>query len=374
MCLSPGLCAGVSFNVFKNTQPNTPSWNIMGMMNNCWYTIRPEIRDDKESNCSVLYFRHPCEPGTGRGGWMKPSTENRIENVKHEAASPQKQFTRDEIEKHNKVNDCWIVINGKIYDATSVLDWHPGGQAPIMAHAGRVHADTTDEFESIHDDYAEQKLSECALGVVTEKAMGYIKKQSEDAAKEQANSRKKSSETVFDRCRWDAVQFRDKKQLSKDTRRYTFTLPPDAKKLGLGTCQHLQLGFHFSDRLVVRPYTPTRPVFEREEDGTFDLVVKTYAPDQSQPGGTMSNILDCLRPGEEVEVKGPTGEIKYIGQGKFTIDEKEYHFRNVSLVLGGSGITPGYQLISRILRAKELCETEDKTTIKQHAFRFGIVT
>lgn len=27
-----------------------------------------------------------------------------------------------------------------------------------MAHAGRVHADTTDEFESIHDDYAQQKL------------------------------------------------------------------------------------------------------------------------------------------------------------------------------------------------------------------------
>lgn len=28
-----------------------------------------------------------------------------------------------------------------------------------MAHAGKVHADTTNEFESIHDDYAEQKLS-----------------------------------------------------------------------------------------------------------------------------------------------------------------------------------------------------------------------
>lgn len=164
--------------------------------------------------------------------------------------------------------------------------------------------------------------TECALGVVTEKAMGYIKKLSEDVAKEKANSLKKSSKTVFNRRRWNAVQFRDKKQLSKDTRRYTFKLPPDAKKLGLSTCQHLQLGFHFSDRLIVRPYTPTRPVFEREEDGTFDLVVKTYAPDQSQPGGTMSNILDCLRPGEEIEIKGPTGEIKYIGQGKFTIDEK----------------------------------------------------
>lgn len=90
---------------------------------------------------------------------MQPSTENQMEKIKHEVASPQKQFTREEIEKHNEENDCWIVVNGKVYDATSVLDWHPGGKAPIMAHAGKVHVDTTDEFESIHDDYAEQKLS-----------------------------------------------------------------------------------------------------------------------------------------------------------------------------------------------------------------------
>jgi nitrate reductase (NAD(P)H) len=141
-------------------------------------------------------------------------------------------------------------------------------------------------------------------------------------------------------------------------------LPEGTKKLGLGTCQHLQLGFHFSDRLIVRPYTPTRPVFEREEDGTFDLVVKTYAPDQFQPGGTMSNILDCLRPGEEIEVKGPSGEIRYMGQGRFLVDDREYHFRNVSLVLAGSGITPGYQLISHILRAKDQGMEEDKTNIK----------
>lgn len=130
------------------------------MMNNCWYTVRPEIQVSKGGNESAaLVFRHPTEPATGTGGWMQPSTENRIEEVKHEASSPQKQFTRDEIEKHCKEDDCWIVINGKVYDATSVLSWHPGGKATIMGHAGRAHADTTEEFESIHDDYAQQKLT-----------------------------------------------------------------------------------------------------------------------------------------------------------------------------------------------------------------------
>ncbi|KAI7972189.1 hypothetical protein EIK77_001755 [Talaromyces pinophilus] len=46
------------------------------------------------------------------------------------------------------------------------------------------------------------------------------------------------------------------------------------------------------------------------------------------------------------------------------IDGKEYHFRNISLILGESGITPGYQLIARILCSKDEGEEEDKTKIK----------
>jgi nitrate reductase (NAD(P)H) len=109
----------------------------------------------------------------------------------------------------------------------------------------------------------------------------------------------------------------------------------------------------------VRPYTPVRPVTKGAEDSSFDLVVKTYFPDEHQPGGTMSNILDCLREGEEIELKGPTGEIRYQGNGRFVIDDKEYTFDNLSLILGGSGITPGYQVIARILKNKT-----DKTKIK----------
>lgn len=129
------------------------------MMNNCWYIVRPETINNPDTGSLSLLFRHPVEPGTGKNGWMKPSTEAQIESIKHEVSAPQKQFTREEIEKHNKEDDCWLVINGKVYDATSVLTWHPGGKAPIMAHAGKAVADTTDEFESIHDDYAEKKLS-----------------------------------------------------------------------------------------------------------------------------------------------------------------------------------------------------------------------
>lgn len=128
------------------------------MMNNCWYKVKPQVTETPETNELLLTFRHPCEPGTGQGGWMKQSVENQMEQVKREAAAPHKQFTREEIEKHSSEKDCWIVINDKVYDATSVLSWHPGGMTPILAHAGRVHIDTTDAFESIHDDFAQSKL------------------------------------------------------------------------------------------------------------------------------------------------------------------------------------------------------------------------
>jgi nitrate reductase (NAD(P)H) len=146
------------FNVFKNTQPKEPNWNVMGMMNNCWYVVKPSIIQDSDSDTPSILFRHPVEPGTADGGWMKPSVENQIASAKQEAGAPQKQFTRKEIEKHDKEDDCWVVVDGKVYDATSVLDWHPGGKAAVLGHAGKVHAETSNEFESIHDGYAYQKL------------------------------------------------------------------------------------------------------------------------------------------------------------------------------------------------------------------------
>jgi len=111
--------------------------------------------------------------------------------------------------------------------------------------------------------------------------------------------------------------------------------------------------------MLIRSYTPTRPVKRSEEDGTFDLVVKTYFPDKRQPGGAMSNILDCMPIGEEIEIRGPTGEISYHGNGKFMIEGKEKDFSKVSLILGGSGITPGYALIARILG-----DEDDKTQLR----------
>lgn len=171
------------------------------MMNNCWYIVKPEIKEEPRSNHSYLMFRHPVEPGTGQGGWMKPSVEDQIQDIRRQASAPTKQFTREEIEKHQTDDDCWIVVNNRVYDATSVLSWHPGGKQAIMPHAGHAHMDTTEEFESIHDSYAQEKLegscfhpagramltkAECIVGVVTKKCADYIKKDAEEKTKRRA--------------------------------------------------------------------------------------------------------------------------------------------------------------------------------------------
>lgn len=354
-----------AWNVFKNTQPEKPSWNTMGMMNNCWYTVKPEItQGDGDDGAPSVLFRHPVEPGTGDGGWMKPSVENQIASAKQAAGAPQKQFTRQEIEKHDTESDCWIVVDGKVYDVTSVLAWHPGGKAAITSHAGKVHQGTSDEFASIHDDFAYQKLKECVLGVVTEKAAKHIKADAEAAAKEKAESAKnQSGDVTLQKHKWVPVTLASRESISEDTRKYIFNLPDGSPDLGLGTCQHIQLGFHLKDRMLIRSYTPTSPLLPdygpahpqtngeiasvRDGQGTFELVVKTYLPTSQQPGGAMSNILDTMPIDSSFEIRGPTGEIVYLGAGRFDISGQKCTFKKISLVLGGSGVTPGYALIAR---------------------------
>ena len=45
-------------------------------------------------------------------------------------------ITMEEVEKHNTINDCWIVSHGKVYDVSSFINKHPGGKFVIKSHAG----------------------------------------------------------------------------------------------------------------------------------------------------------------------------------------------------------------------------------------------
>ncbi|OAY27216.1 cytochrome B5-like protein [Manihot esculenta] len=53
-----------------------------------------------------------------------------------------KFYSKAEVSLHNKRTDCWIIIKEKVYDVTSYVEEHPGGDA-ILAHAGD---DSTEGF------------------------------------------------------------------------------------------------------------------------------------------------------------------------------------------------------------------------------------
>jgi cytochrome b involved in lipid metabolism len=75
-------------------------------------------------------------------------------------------FTSKQVESHNTVSDCWLIIDNKVYNVTSFLDMHPGGPDMIILYCGK---DATQAFDTkggrgSHSSYAHNLLSNYYVG------------------------------------------------------------------------------------------------------------------------------------------------------------------------------------------------------------------
>ncbi|PVU86427.1 hypothetical protein BB560_006722 [Smittium megazygosporum] len=75
-----------------------------------------------------------------------------------------KTYHAEEIEKHNKRKDIWVVIDGKVYDITPFVEEHPGGEEVLFENAG---SDATADFNDIsHSEDAKQLMKKYEIGVL----------------------------------------------------------------------------------------------------------------------------------------------------------------------------------------------------------------
>lgn len=89
------------------------------------------------------------QPQASQAGSTAPKAESAKPNNPKSFTIPEKEFTMEEVAKHNTKEDLWVVVKGVVMDLSNWLEEHPGGPQAIMNFMGR---DATEEFEMLHDD------------------------------------------------------------------------------------------------------------------------------------------------------------------------------------------------------------------------------
>lgn len=76
-----------------------------------------------------------------------------------------KTFTFAEVATHASETSCWTVVRGEVYDVTTWIAQHPGGEKSILSMCGK---DGTKGFEGQHggDARPEAQLEEFKIGVL----------------------------------------------------------------------------------------------------------------------------------------------------------------------------------------------------------------
>ncbi|XP_031498138.1 nitrate reductase [NADH] 1-like [Nymphaea colorata] len=350
-----------------NTQPEKLIWNLMGMMNNCWFRVKINVCKPHRGEVGLV-FEHPTLPGNQSGGWMARQKHLEMSEaaqaMKKSVSTPfmntsAKKFTMSEVKRHCTEESAWIVIHDHVYDCTAFLKDHPGGADSILINAG---ADCTDEFDAIHSDKAKAMLDAYRIGELL--PTGY------SSSASASSSPNTSVHGAFNLLHLSTInetaapsrpaalvprekipcRLVSKTAISPDVRVFRFELPSTDQVLGLPVGKHIMVSATIDGKLCIRAYTPVSPV---DQVGHFDLLVRVYYKGVNPTfpkGGLMSQHLDSLPLGSTVDIKGPVGHIEYAGRGSFKLGQgKRRHAKRLAMIAGGTGITPIYQVIQAVL-------------------------
>ncbi|SOV19001.1 conserved protein, unknown function [Plasmodium gaboni] len=114
-----------------------------------------------------LYNKHECANTLNETNYINNNNNNNIliekdekpkQMLKYNFFKYKEYFTICEIKRHYKINDCWIIANGYVYDVSTFINHHPGGINSILKKGGGK-IDATVDY-SFHSKYAQTNFWE----------------------------------------------------------------------------------------------------------------------------------------------------------------------------------------------------------------------
>ncbi|KAI7847054.1 Oxidoreductase, molybdopterin-binding domain-containing protein [Circinella umbellata] len=342
----------------QNTQPENLTWNLMGMMNNCWFRVKLTLT--REPTLSI-YCEHPTTvDGKEAPGWMERQLKQEsVTNTSSNGPSPPDKsvlttYTMAEVEKHDSETDCWIIVRDLVYDCTPFLKDHPGGASSILITGG---TDCTEEFDAIHSSKAHDMLRDYLIGQVVSNNDEESSIASLSTTVSVSESQKKMPPFLNPK-QWKQMVLDTKEYLSPSIRifRFVFDEATQQQDFGLPIGHHVYLKLPQEQtsrdapvKTRMRAYTPSRC-----GPGFVEFLIKIYFPEGNTPGGAFTQLLDKLRVGETIDVKGPLGEYEYQGEGNYSLmRQPSQHTKYICMIAGGTGITPMWQIIDALRHDRE---------------------
>ncbi|RSL82881.1 hypothetical protein CDV31_016895 [Fusarium ambrosium] len=264
-----------------------------------------------------------------------------MEEVDHtdQAQDAKRIVTLDELAPHNSLESgVWVAISGEVYDISTFLSEHPGGEDILLEAAG---TDVTEDFFDLHSDEAQELLPAYHIG-----SLGLTAKSGTELVTDQSQRHSFLRPDI-----WQQVTVLEKRRLSHNT--ILITLKWDhCEEFGLPIGKHVLLRARdpVSGNNIVRAYTP---IAAKDSLGEVDLLIKIYHKTDGRAGGKMTTTLDHMPLGATLELKGPVGTFEYLGRGKCHVSGKTRQVNRFVLVSAGSGLTPMLQVLRAIARDAE---------------------
>ena len=151
---------------------------------------------------------------------------------------------------------------------------------------------------------------------------------------------------------WTKAILDSKKEISSDTRIFSFKLEHENQIIGLPVGQHLMMRLRdpVTREAIIRSYTP---ISEPTDKGVLHVLVKVYFDTKERAGGRMTKALDAIPVGHFVDFKGPIGKFEYLSRGHCTIGNKPRFVKRFIMICAGSGVTPIFQVLRAVLSDPE---------------------